>query len=119
MSRSGLVLPVLVFAGVVAAAPGVAGAAYSYQGSDYSYNNSTRTIMYACDKESDETKVKANYRRASGSYLGNVYDVDGNNGKCASGYTATQYDSRDTVVEHKTCEYRSFWPDECGNWVAA
>jgi hypothetical protein len=77
----------------------------------------SRTKMTTCDSESDSTKVKANYRRNNAS-TGNVYDVDGNNGRCGSGWVNTANPDL-YVVEHKTCEYRTAWPDECGNWVAA
>lgn len=97
--------------------PVVASAVYSYHGSDYSYDSNSRTRMTACDRESDSTKVKAVYHRTGAYGLADidVYDTDGNNGVCGSG----NLPSGTTVIEHKTCEYRSFWPDACGNWQAA
>ena len=112
-----LVAPVGMLAAAMLSAPAVAGATYSYQGSDYSYDSSSRTKMTTCDKESDSTPVKGHYKRNNGS-TGDVRDADGNNGVCGSGWANNANPSM-YVVEHKTCEYRSFWPDECGNWVAA
>ena len=48
----------------------------------------------------------------SGGSDGSVKDSDGNNGVCAT------KDTGGTVSRHKTCEYRSAWPDSCGNWQA-
>ena len=92
---------------------GAAGAATSYEGSDYSYDYSSRTRMAACDHESDSTPVKGEYDfNNSGGSDGSVKDSDGNNGVCAT------KDTGGTVSRHKTCEYRSAWPDSCGNWQA-
>lgn len=92
---------------------GVAGAAFSYEGSDYSYDYNSKSYIATCDQESDSTPVKGEYDfNNSGGSDGNVKDSDGNNGSCASKNT------NGVIVRHKTCEYRSFWPDTCGSWVA-
>lgn len=102
---------------LVVISPLVASAVTSYHGADYSYDSNSKTRMTACDMESDQTKVKAVFHRTGAYGLSDhdVYDTDGNNGVCASG----NLPSGTTVIEHKTCEYRSFWPDDCGNWQAA
>lgn len=92
---------------------GAAGAATSYEGSDFSYDFSSRRYMAACDQESDNTPVKGEYDfDLAGASNGDVRDSDGNNGICATKNTGG------TVARHKTCEYRSLWPDACGNWQA-
>lgn len=104
---------VTVGAAVWALGAGSAGAVTSYQGDDYSYDYSTKTHMAACDMESDSTPVKGEYDfNSSGGSNGDVRDSDGNNGICATKNTGG------TVARHKTCEYRSAWPDTCGNWQA-
>lgn len=93
-------------------AAGVATAITSYEGKDYSFNFGLRHIT-ACDKESDSTPVKGVYDdNNSGNGIGDVKDSSGNDGRCASENTTRDID------RHKTCEYRSFWPDACGSWRA-
>lgn len=90
---------------------GGSSAVYSYQGSDYSYDYGSYRSMRVCDQESDETPVKGEYDYdLSGGGSGSVKDSDGNNGVCATGTVAN------IIKRHKTCEYRSFYPDTCGNW---
>lgn len=89
---------------------GVAVGVYSWNGSDYSWDYSSTGIQ-TCDMESDSTKVKSkadNDNDGSGSNA--AKDVDGNNGICATANMGWD------IWRHKTCEYRSFWPDDCGNW---
>lgn len=105
---------VTAFTGMVALAPGVANAVRSYQGSDYSEDYNTKKSIRTCDQESDSTPVKGVYDMNSGSD-GDVKDSDGNNGVCGSKTVST---TSNYIMRHKTCEYRSFWPDECGNWQA-
>ncbi len=90
--------------------PGSADAVFSYQGSDYSFDW-YGSQQYTCDEESDSTPVKANYQLTDGTYY-DVRDSDGNNGNCAGGPWTYAY-----IHRHKTCEYRSWWPDTCGNWA--
>lgn len=91
---------------------GSSGAAsvYSYEGNDYSWNATSKSLK-ACDQEADSTPVKGEYDYDfSGGGSGSVKDSDGANGICASTSTAN------IIKRHKTCEYRSGWPDACGNW---
>ncbi len=92
-----------------------ANAATSYQGSDYSYDHS-QTYITTCDQESDNTKVKSEVDDDNSNANGTTdaaHDVDGNNGICASCNAGW------SIHRHKTCEYRAWWPDQCGNWQAA
>lgn len=84
----------------------------STQGADYSFEYST-TYMQTCDEESDATKVKsvADSDNAGGGTDG-AKDIDGDNGTCATKNMGW------TVERHRTCEYRAWWPDTCGNWQA-
>jgi len=98
---------------LMAASSTAASAVYSYQGSDYSYNYSS-SYMRTCDQESDSTKVKS--KADSDNFGGGsdaAKDTDGNNGICATKNVGW------SIFRHKTCEYRSWWPDTCGNWQAA
>ncbi len=87
-----------------------AASVYSFEGSDYSWNASS-TSLKACDQESDSTPVKGEYDYdQSGGGSGSVKDSDGANGICAS------RTGLNIIKRHKTCEYRTAWPDACGNW---
>ncbi|MFE2044214.1 hypothetical protein ACFXAZ_25470 [Streptomyces sp. NPDC059477] len=88
-----------------------ASALTSYNGSDYSFDSESRERMTACDKESDSTPVKGEYYNVGNNTKRDVKDSDGNNGTCAS-----EGNGVGKVLKHKTCEYRSAWPDACGNW---
>lgn len=90
-------------------APATASAVVSYQGDDFSQDYNSRDRIRACDQESDETPVKGEYQLFGGG-SGDVRDSDGNNGICA------HEDPSSEITRHQTCEYRSFWPDACGNW---
>ncbi|WP_093850981.1 MULTISPECIES: hypothetical protein [Streptomyces] len=83
----------------------------SYNGNDYSYDSQSRERMTACDQESDSTPVKGEYYNVNDGTKRDVKDSDGNNGVCAS-----EGNGAGKVLKHKTCEYRSLWPDACGNW---
>lgn len=100
----------LLVSSVVLSISGIAAGIYSRNGSDYSWDYSSTGIQ-TCDMESDSTKVKS---KADNNNIGTGYnaakDVDGNNGICASANMGWD------IYRHRTCEYRSFWPDDCGNW---
>lgn len=100
----------LTMVAMVVLAPTAASALTSYNGSDYSYDEENRSRITTCDRESDNTKVKAEFQTTAG-WSSNVQDTDGNNGNCAS------RGSVGSVYKHKTCEFRSGWPDACGSWV--
>lgn len=110
-------LAVAIMSGATCAvlSAGAAEAVKSYQGSDYSQDYNTRKYIETCDMESDSTPVKGIYEMNTGS-SGDVKDADGNNGVCGSKNAAGT--TSNYINRHKTCEYRSFWPDECGNWQA-
>ena len=97
---------------IYAASTTAVAAVKSYNGHDYSEEYSSSYIK-TCDMESDSTKVKS---RVDLDNEGNGYegakDVDGNNGVCATKNVGWR------MHRHKTCEYRSWWPDSCGNWQA-
>lgn len=100
----------LVSTAILAVSSSAVGAVTSYQGDDFSYDWSD-TYITTCDEESDQTRVKSVADdNASGSGIDAAKDVDGNNDICATSNLPW------TIHRHKTCEYRSFWPDECGNW---
>lgn len=95
---------------ILALSSATVGAVTSWQGDDYSYDYS-KTYITTCDEESDRTRVKSVADDdALGSGIDAAKDVDGNNSICATSNLEW------TIHRHKTCEYRSFWPDECGNW---
>ena len=103
-----LALSQLAFAGIAAAATSFAGSDFSYNSSDY--------MMYACDREADSHKVKA---EVSGVDFGAGWtelaqDTDGSNGNCYYGSWGSSWNF-DT---HKTCEIIVFGPDECGASVS-
>ena len=107
ISRSLFVFLVL---SVVLSISGIAVAVYSWNGDDYSWDYSSAGIQ-TCDMESDSTKVKSKADKDQwGSGYDAAKDVDGNNGICATANMGWD------IHRHKTCEYRSFWPDDCGNW---
>lgn len=100
----------LIAMAILAVSSATVGAVTSWQGDDYSYDWSG-TYITTCDEESDQTRVKSVADNdAFGSGTDAAKDVDGNNGICATSNLPW------TIHRHKTCEYRSFWPDECGNW---
>lgn len=100
----------LISVAILAASSATVGAVTSRQGDDYSFDYSG-TYITTCDEESDQTRVKSVADNdAFGSGIDAAKDVDGNNGICATSNLPW------TIHRHKTCEYRSFWPDECGNW---
>ena len=102
----------LASAVLLAVSSTVAGAVSSYQGDDLSWDWSGSHIT-TCDEESDATQVKSVADDdAMGSGIDAAKDVDGSNGVCATSNLPW------TIHRHKTCEYRSFWPDQCGNWQA-
>jgi hypothetical protein len=96
----------LLFVGATTAA----NAAVSRQGDDFTQDYNDRDRIRTCDNESDSTPVKGEYDTAGLISGGTVYDSDGNNGVCAHENPSSY------ILRHQTCEYRSFWPDECGNW---
>lgn len=100
-----------IFAALLLAAPTAVFAARAYQGQDYAEDHASRTVMWACDREADSIPVKAVLVTTGGSTF-EVKDSDGSNGNCAS------RGSFGTVQKFKACEYRSAWPDDCGNWYS-
>ncbi|MEU3046658.1 MULTISPECIES: hypothetical protein [unclassified Streptomyces] len=98
-------------AGLVVFAPTTASALWSYNGDDYSYDHNSRNNITTCDKESDQTGVKAVYEYGLGA-RDEVKDGDGNNGVCAGEGTPGPL----LINGHQTCETPHFWPDSCGNW---
>ena len=104
------VAALLISIAILAVSSATVGAVTSSQGDDYSFDWSG-TYITTCDEESDQTRVKSVADDdAFGSGIDAAKDVDGNNGICATSNLPW------TIHRHKTCEYRSFWPDECGNW---
>ena len=102
----------VVLAALFAVSGTLAGAVTSYNGLDYSYDYRV-TYMGTCDEESDQTKVKSIADDDQyGSGTDAAKDVDGNNGICGTANMGW------SIYRHRTCEYRSWWPDDCGSWQA-
>lgn len=106
------IIAILLLAVVLAASGTLAGAVKSYNGDDYS-EDFDGSYIETCDMESDETKVKSQADDDNvGSGSDAAKDVDGNNGICGTANMGW------SIYRHRTCEYRSLWPDACGNWQA-
>ena len=102
----------VLIAALLAVSGSLANAAKSYNGADYS-EDFNDTYIRTCDEESDKTKVKSVVSRSkNGSAIDAARDTAGNNGVCGSANMGW------SIYRHRTCEYRSLWPDACGNWKA-
>lgn len=94
-------------------APGLAGAAKSHQGDDWSQDLDNFRLMQTCDVEADGKVVHSDARLHNGSTKQRAaVDSDGSGNACAVSARTVS-----TITQHRTCEEKPRWPDDCGNWV--
>jgi hypothetical protein len=113
-----VITSVFLGAAFLTSSPVLAHITYAYNGSDYARVNSSHSILYACDRESDSHTVKGAIDLNAGDGLNEnvtAIDGDGSNGNCASrgGY----YNPPGGDHIH-ACEKSWTWWG-CGNWVYA
>lgn len=94
-------------------APGMAGAAKSYQGDDWSQDLDDYRQMQTCDVETDGKAVHSDAKLRNGSTKQRTaVDSDGGGNACATSARTVS-----DIIQHRTCEEKPAWPDDCGNWV--
>lgn len=98
---------------LIASLPGTALAHRQYQGDDYSQPIKNRHQMAVCDYERDLNQAYTKFHTYDGFFRG-ARDRNGSGGRC--GYS--NYYPNDRVFDHKTCEARTFRPDQCTGYAA-